>query len=194
VPVIYSGVRFRSTLEGDWAATLDSLDIEWQYEPEAVQLPSGCLYRPDFYLPRIATWLEVKGPTGDRLAKTRELAEVVTHPPGCVGGDCDGSCDAWWDPYQLVVVGLASVRGAVTSYLLDLSAHDDYLENSEALVRCADCDAWYWCGSGAYGCRACNRGGSGDHHLHRSDYSEPVFARCSERVDLCPFAKFLKIL
>ena len=57
---------FRSTLEADWAATLDSLSIGWQYEPEGVQLPSGELHRPDFYLPGIATWLEVKGPHGER--------------------------------------------------------------------------------------------------------------------------------
>jgi hypothetical protein len=83
VPRTYRGVRFRSTLEADWAANLDALGIAWQYEPEAVQLPSGELYRPDFYLPECTTWLEVKGPHNDRLEKTFELGEAARHYPEC---------------------------------------------------------------------------------------------------------------
>lgn len=83
VPQTYRGVRFRSTLEADWAATLDSLDIAWEYEPEAVQLPSGEFYRPDFYLPECTTWLEVKGPHDERIDKVRELGAVAEHYPGC---------------------------------------------------------------------------------------------------------------
>lgn len=85
VPRTYRGVRFRSTLEADWAATLDAFSIAWQYEPEAVQLPSGDLYRPDFYLPQCTTWLEVKGPHNDRLSKTRELGKTGVHYPACDG-------------------------------------------------------------------------------------------------------------
>ena len=178
IPVTYSGVRFRSTLEADWAATLDSLNIEWQYEPEGVQLPSGDRYRPDFYLPRIATWLEVKGPGGERLGKARELAEAVLHSPKCTGHSEDGAnddgCGHWWDPYQLVVVGLAPVRGAVTAYLIDLAAGDHYEVNFEALFKCRSCGAWWWHGSGAYGCRVHARGGSGDHDFGGD---EPEFVR-----------------
>lgn len=83
VPRSYRGVRFRSTLEADWAATLTHLDIAWQYEPEAVTLPSGELYRPDFYLPECETWLEVKGPHNDRLDKALELGEAGRHYPDC---------------------------------------------------------------------------------------------------------------
>jgi hypothetical protein len=187
IPVTYSGIRFRSTLEADWAATLDSLGIEWQYEPEGVQLPSGSMYRPDFYLPRIATWLEVKGPAGDRLGKTRELAEAVAHYPECTGR-CENAwdlsqlppeCEYWWDPYQLVVVGLAPVRGVVTSWLIDLSAHDDDQENRTALVKCHDCGAWWWCGSGAFGCRAHRRGGGGDDDLH-GGHAVPAFVQLKQ--------------
>jgi hypothetical protein len=81
VPQVYRGVRFRSTLEADWAATLDTLKIQWQYEPEAVRLPSGTFYRPDFYLPELTTWLEVKGPHDERLDKTRELAKATMYDP-----------------------------------------------------------------------------------------------------------------
>ena len=83
VPMTYRGARFRSTLEADWAATLDALRIVWEYEPEALRLPSGEYYRPDFYLPKTRTWLEVKGPHDERIEKTRELADVVEHDPEC---------------------------------------------------------------------------------------------------------------
>lgn len=85
VPQTYRGTRFRSTLEADWAATLDALNIAWQYEPEAVELPSGEFYRPDFYLPQCTTWLEVKGPHDDRLHKAMELGEEAYHHPECDG-------------------------------------------------------------------------------------------------------------
>ncbi|MER5671937.1 hypothetical protein [Pseudonocardia alni] len=85
VPVTVHGTTFRSTLEADWAATLDALSIRWVYEPEAVLLPSGEEYRPDFYLPDCATWLEVKGPHDERLHKSRALAEATVHAPGCTG-------------------------------------------------------------------------------------------------------------
>jgi len=83
VPTTYAGTRFQSTLEADWAATLDNLNIQWQYEPEAVQLPNGLRYRPDFYLPELTTWLEVKGPHNDRLDKAEELRAATEHQPDC---------------------------------------------------------------------------------------------------------------
>lgn len=179
IPVEYSEVRFRSTLEADWAATLDAFGIEWQYEPIGVQLPSGILYRPDFYLPQIATWLEVKGPAGERLDKTRELARAVQcEVRGCDDTDtgllCDGS--HYWNPWQLVAVGLAPVRGKVTSYLID-SGWGSWRDDYDALTQCGSCSAWWWCGSGAYGCRAHRRGGGGDDDLHNSTYIDPVFMR-----------------
>lgn len=165
VPVTYAGVRFRSTLEADWAAMLDSLGIVWQYEPEAVRLPSGELYRPDFYLPRIATWLEVKGAHEERLGKTRELAQAVFHFPDCDGEDDDGGrcCE---EEYQLVVVGLAPERGLATWYLLDQVGGEPWQDG--ALQRCASCGAWWWHGLGSYGCRAHRRHQGGD-----EDFGEP---------------------
>jgi hypothetical protein len=77
VPLAYKGIKFRSSLEADWAATFDTLGIYWQYEPMALQLPSGQRYLPDFYLPNLHTWAEVKGPHWERLDKAVELREAV---------------------------------------------------------------------------------------------------------------------
>lgn len=174
VPKTYRGSRFRSTLEADWAATLDQLGIVWQYEPEAVRLPSGQLYRPDFYLPRIATWLEAKGPHDERIEKTRELAEAVMHHPGCCcarhgqvlpGDECETCGRCWWSPYQVVVVGRAPVYGLADWTLLDPDG-----DGEGRLYRCPRCRQWWWPTSGAYGCRSCRRGGSGNDDLGGESY------------------------
>ncbi|WP_318209438.1 MULTISPECIES: hypothetical protein [unclassified Streptomyces] len=62
VPTVYGNTMFRSRLEADWAATLDVNGIAWQYEPETISLEPGALYLPDFWLPDLGTWIEVKGP------------------------------------------------------------------------------------------------------------------------------------
>ena len=61
LPIRHNGTLFRSRLEADWASTLDSYGITWQYEPEGFQLSDGTCYSPDFYLPSARAWLEVKG-------------------------------------------------------------------------------------------------------------------------------------
>jgi hypothetical protein len=60
----YAGYRFRSRTEAKWAVAFDRLGIEWIYEPETYRVgPFGSRrgYLPDFYLPRQALWVEVKG-------------------------------------------------------------------------------------------------------------------------------------
>lgn len=73
LPVTYRGVRFASTLEADWAATLDTYGITWSYEPMAVRLSDGQVYRCDFWLKAQRVWLEVKGPHNLRVDKPHRL-------------------------------------------------------------------------------------------------------------------------
>jgi hypothetical protein len=56
----YRGYRFRSRLEARWAVFLDALGIEWGYEVEGYHLPDGQMYLPDFWLPEVETFIEVK--------------------------------------------------------------------------------------------------------------------------------------
>ena len=60
LPVRYRGYWFRSRLEGRWAVFLDEMGIEFQYEPLGFQLPNGVCYLPDFYLPKVRCYAEVK--------------------------------------------------------------------------------------------------------------------------------------
>ncbi|MEV6313391.1 hypothetical protein AB0M10_32980 [Streptomyces sp. NPDC051840] len=76
VPTPYDGTTFRSRLEADWARTLNLNNIRWEYEPETFTLPSGTTYIPDFRLPDLGTWIEVKGPNVPRIEKTHEFAQT----------------------------------------------------------------------------------------------------------------------
>lgn len=72
----FRGVKFRSRTETRWAMVFDALGIEWLYEPEGFELPDVGRYVPDFYLPGIGCWFEVKGekPTKEEQAKCAALA------------------------------------------------------------------------------------------------------------------------
>ena len=98
VPTWYGGTTFRSRLEANWAATLDRWAIRWEYEPETITLPSGTVYIPDFWLPELRTWIEVKGTGVPRVEKAIELGETRA----C---RCDDDCACEWPGGQLVLIG-----------------------------------------------------------------------------------------
>lgn len=57
----YNCYKFRSRLEARWAVFFDAAGIEYQYEPEGIETSDGEKYLPDFYLPELETYVEVKG-------------------------------------------------------------------------------------------------------------------------------------
>lgn len=60
IETVYKGYRFRSRLEARWAVFFDECGLDWQYEVEGFELPSG-RYLPDFYLPKHG-YVEIKPP------------------------------------------------------------------------------------------------------------------------------------
>lgn len=60
IETIYNGYRFRSRLEARWAVFFDALHIKYEYEPEGFKLRDGSYYLPDFYLPDMETFVEIK--------------------------------------------------------------------------------------------------------------------------------------
>lgn len=84
----YNGYRFRSRLEARWAVFFDTLGVDYEYEPEGFQLPSGRRYLPDFRVKCWGTrgdilqdpfdlWVEVKGyMTQEDADKIREFCGV----------------------------------------------------------------------------------------------------------------------
>lgn len=57
----HNGVWMRClNSEGVFAREMDRAGIAWLYEPRRFRL-SWCTYKPDFYLPELDVWVEVKG-------------------------------------------------------------------------------------------------------------------------------------
>lgn len=56
----YKGYRFRSRLEARWAVFFDAFPLKWEYEPEGYDLGDAGYYLPDFFLPDMNLWVEVK--------------------------------------------------------------------------------------------------------------------------------------
>ena len=57
----YKGYRFRSRLEARWAVFFDAMGVKWEYEKEGYDLGEAGWYLPDFWLPRLKCWIEIKG-------------------------------------------------------------------------------------------------------------------------------------
>jgi hypothetical protein len=52
---------FRSSWEANFARILNYLGIKWYFEPKKFEISEGKTYTPDFYLPQLDTWVEIKG-------------------------------------------------------------------------------------------------------------------------------------
>lgn len=90
IPTVYRGIRFRSKLEAKYARAFDILRISWTYEEVNFMFDDGTCYAPDFYMPEIDTYFEVKGVmTEEDERKIKMLSEqgntvVVGHPDGAM--------------------------------------------------------------------------------------------------------------
>lgn len=56
----YRGYNFRSRLEARWAVFFDALHIKWEYEVEGFDLGEFGWYLPDFWLPDLEFFVEIK--------------------------------------------------------------------------------------------------------------------------------------
>jgi hypothetical protein len=75
--------RFRSRTEARWAVALDAAGIAWQYEAEGFVL-NGTRYLPDFFLPELKTYVEVK-PTKEAAEQAAPLLLALIEASGCGG-------------------------------------------------------------------------------------------------------------
>lgn len=89
IETIYNGIRFRSRLEARWAIFMDALGVKWEYEPEGFTDGTLC-YLPDFWLPDLECYLEIKPTTPSEeeikkawiavMATEKNLAFIVGRP------------------------------------------------------------------------------------------------------------------
>jgi hypothetical protein len=68
IQTVFNDRRFRSRLEARYAVLLHTCGLVYQYEREGFDLPLR-KYLPDFWLPTLGIWLEVKGWTATDLEK-----------------------------------------------------------------------------------------------------------------------------
>jgi hypothetical protein len=135
VPKRYRGTLYRSTLEADWAATFDQLGWYYEYEPEAVTLPDGIRYRPDFRLPSQRVWCEVKGPLNERISKVEGLQDGLGY-------------DEWAWASDLVVVLRPPGPGDKAQW------HGIFQQQNIAVVRCPECSHYgFMDHNGLWSCR-----------------------------------------
>lgn len=82
IETMYNGYHFRSRLEARWAVFFDTLGIEYVYEKEGYDLGDAGWYLPDFWLPQVNMWAEVKPkPLNDsELDKCIALVESTGDP------------------------------------------------------------------------------------------------------------------
>ncbi len=139
IPARYRDITFRSTLEARWAHFLDCHRIAWEYEPAGYQL-GDVLYEPDFYLPKIRTFLEVKPIIDDGTAsKAATLAWALEAKEG--------------DPFEnprasLVIIGAVPIP---TAEAMIPGGRD-----TAAMWHCRRCGEWYFLAlGGIWTCRAC---------------------------------------
>lgn len=74
----YGGYRFRSRLEARWAVFFDAVNVRWEYEVQGFDFgPPLGRYLPDFWLPDLKIWVEIKGeiPTEEERALSRSLRD-----------------------------------------------------------------------------------------------------------------------
>lgn len=75
----YAGYFFRSRTEARYAVMLHALGVDFEFELQGWQLPRGS-YLPDFYLPRLSAWLEVKG--REPLASDFDICQSLADESG----------------------------------------------------------------------------------------------------------------
>tara|TARA_Y100001947_G_scaffold141719_1_gene133503 strand:+ start:210 stop:752 length:543 start_codon:yes stop_codon:yes gene_type:complete len=61
IETYYKGYLCRSRTEARWMVAFDKVEIKYEYEPEGFDLGKAGKYLPDFYLPQVDMYAEVKG-------------------------------------------------------------------------------------------------------------------------------------
>lgn len=151
IPTTYRGTRFRSQLEAKYAQAFDRLGIIWVYEHGGFMFDDGTMYCPDFYMPELDTYFEVKGILDDEsIYKIKNLAKEEKRV--FVGA-----------PNGNVYTGHGIDRGFVRY-------------TDAGVVECAECNRVFFFDPGwvTWSCPACDAW-DGDHHM--TGYDKNIFRK-----------------
>lgn len=78
----YDGHPFRSRLEARWAVFFNAMGIKYDYEREGYDL-DGLWYLPDFWLPELESFVEIKGIAPSQKESTKAFL-LAKHSRYCV--------------------------------------------------------------------------------------------------------------
>lgn len=149
----YKGYRFRSRLEARWAVFFDVLGCAWEYEKEGFDLGEAGRYLPDFWLPTVNMWAEVKAErlNDEELGKANALVIASKH-------------------HLLHLVGTPDMKPYYTSYyctdahhgpggmVFDGHEHIDYIDCLLTTEYLHSENRWFWApGGGEVPCKDSQR-------------------------------------
>ena len=135
IETFYNGYRFRSRLEARWAVFFDAIGIKYLYEPEGYRLSDGTCYLPDFYLPEMNSFFEVKGEL--KLTDERKIKQFIS------------------ETKQPVTIGFDDFTFTACSDYRPDYYHMDF-KNQSVLAKCNKCNKYFFTGiSGSWECQCC---------------------------------------
>lgn len=158
---------FRSRLEARWAVFFDALGIRWEYEKEGYDLGEAGWYLPDFWLPDLKMWIEVK-PTEHQDQKAQDKLSALLNQLNA-DDDAAESWDVWSSRVYQFNGGMANEDFQITL------AHS-------VLVPVVDFDATrFWGATDYHGdagvfCIVC-----GDNYVHLNGFRDMPGGRDNER-------------
>ena len=131
IQTAYKGYLFRSRTEARWAMFFDALGVKYRYEVEGYDL-NGLWYLPDFWLPDLKYWIEIKGikPTGIEEEKARRLCHMH-------GGDMVFIFTSPW-----------YTEGALAYTFIPDNLevpNDPHLRERLYMAHVAETADWFWC-------------------------------------------------
>jgi hypothetical protein len=146
----YKGHRFRSRLEARWAVVFDAAGIEWRYEDQGYELEQtpllmengGSYYLPDFWLPQLNMFFEVKGDLSleaEQIMRHKMLLLCDSHPlrpKAAYGSDLAKGvmCEQ-----RLIVDGPDDDDGLGPFEVQALQVDETNAERTQALLQCPIC-------------------------------------------------------
>lgn len=123
IPTTYKGYKFRSRLEARWSIFFDTLDIKWDYEVEGVDLKQYGWYLPDFYLPQVKQFAEVKpiyeDGTSVDIDKLKMFVECTGFPIVLLNGPPDYKFYQYFFKHEDKIIDLPEFVGTYHNYYTD---------------------------------------------------------------------------
>lgn len=151
IETVYNGYRFRSRLEARWAVFFDAAGIRYEYEPDGFEV-DGEKYLPDFYLPELDVYAEVKPEDLsriDEICKASRVCCYATNKILILLGEIPNikECGLWvYNAFYWNVADCTIVRRPVV-LILDNGACDSWLMTNLEYLRPQEKPLLLWSGS-----------------------------------------------